>query len=417
MKKREQSLRVSLFSLVLAFAALVLAGPTSYADIFYSYGNMSFSNGISGNGDYVVGADPTLAYRWHFGTSTIDNLGTLGSDTVSSANKISYDGSVVTGTSGSGSSRSAFRWEEGVGPMVDIGDRGSGAAAGYAINADGTLIAGQEGISPSQAFLWEQGATPEMTTLGYLPSGSTSGQARAMSGDGSVIVGQSHNGTSTEAFVKLAGSPMYGLGFLAGGTTSIAYGVSPDGVAVVGQSGSGSGPQAFYYKDLDGGNDFDAGEMIGLGDLLGGSFNSSAKDVAIIYNPTLGRDMTIIVGYGNTDPCATKLGDTGKRAVAWVDDVTQGVFAIYDVAYELTTRFGVDLTDWVLTEVTGISDDGMTITGNGMHTVAIETSNGDLGALNSVMVRPEAWVVRIPEPATWAIILLGSSALLRRRKA
>ena len=87
------------------------------------------------------------------------------------------------------------------------------------------------------------------------------------------------------ASVSLADPPFFmGLGDLPGGTfESSAYDISGDGLVVVGMSQSGSGPQAFRWT-LQGG-------IVGIGDLPGGSFNSLALDVS--------ADGSVIVGHAH----------------------------------------------------------------------------------------------------------------------
>jgi probable HAF family extracellular repeat protein len=74
------------------------------------------------------------------------------------------------------------------------------------------------------------------------------------------------------------------LGYLAGGTASesISTGVSANGLVAVGYSSSSSGYQVFLWTQ--------AGGMMGLGDLAGGLFSSSASGVS--------ADGSVVVGWG-----------------------------------------------------------------------------------------------------------------------
>ena len=65
----------------------------------------------------------------------------------------------------------------------------------------------------------------------------------------------------------------------------------------------------------------------------------------------------------------------------------------------LANDFGVDLTGWTLSLATAISDDGMTIVGNGTN------PSGD----------SEGWVVRLPEPARAIGLALGFAFVLALR--
>ncbi|PHQ88682.1 MAG: HAF repeat/PEP-CTERM domain-containing protein, partial [Sulfurimonas sp.] len=70
-----------------------------------------------------------------------------------------------------------------------------------------------------------------------------------------------------------AESELVGLGDLAGGSFfSRAFSVSSDGSVVVGESTSASGLEAFRWTQTGG--------IVGLGDLTGGSFFSRARDVS-----------------------------------------------------------------------------------------------------------------------------------------
>ncbi len=84
---------------------------------------------------------------------------------------------------------------------------------------------------------WAQAAS--LTGLGFLPGGDAS-WARAVSADGSVVVGESEIPTSTnavmQAFRWTEGGGMEGLGMLPGGKDSGAKAVSSDGGTVVGFS-------------------------------------------------------------------------------------------------------------------------------------------------------------------------------------
>src|SRR5262245_46409313 len=79
-------------------------------------------------------------------------------------------------------------------------------------------------------------AAPSFQGLGVLP-GYASSVALAVSGDGSVVVGESDHGASTaQPFRWTSGGGMQGLGHLPGDTSGTAIGVSGDGSVVVGLS-------------------------------------------------------------------------------------------------------------------------------------------------------------------------------------
>ena len=167
---------------------------------------------------------------------------------------------------------------------------------------------------------------------------------------------------------------MVGLGDLSGGDFySSACGVSADGSTVVGQSNSASGYEAFHWTSASG--------MVGLGYPSGGWFNSSALSVS--------ADGSTIVGHYD-------VSDAGDgKAFIW--DTVNGIKNLRDV---LVNDYGLDLTGWTLSSARGISDDGLTIVGWGYNPDGYT----------------EAWIATIPEPGTLFLFGLGGLALLRKRR-
>jgi probable HAF family extracellular repeat protein len=86
--------------------------------------------------------------------------------------------------------------------------------------------------------------------------------ADGVSADGSVVVGNSFNGSNTEAFRWTSSSGMVGLGILPPYSSSAARAASADGSVVAGEIRSVSTPgEAFRWTS--------GGGMIGLGDPVG----------------------------------------------------------------------------------------------------------------------------------------------------
>ena len=106
--------------------------------------------------------------------------------------------------------------------------------------------------------------------------------------------------------------------------------------------------------------------MVGLGDLAGGIFNSVANGVS--------ADGSVVVGRGS--------GTSGNEAFLW--DAANGMQSLQNV---LVAQLGLDLTGWNLAEATGISADGLTIVGYGIHDglteafIAVIPGPGALGLL------------------------------------
>ena len=187
----------------------------------------SFAGDISDNG-VMAGQSGSTAFRWENGT--LLDLGTLGGS-YSVANGISADGSVVVGESNTDSltwQRRGFRWENG--SLEDIGTLGNVYYTyAEAISADGTVIAGTSHNSDNaqRAFRWEDGTLED---LGHLGGGQSDG--RDVSVDGLVVVGSSIDENSDYHAFRWENGTMYDL--RTSGVDSYANGVSADGSIVVG---------------------------------------------------------------------------------------------------------------------------------------------------------------------------------------
>jgi probable HAF family extracellular repeat protein len=274
------------------------------------------------------------------------------------AEAASADGSVVVGASGVFS----IRWEDGVMvPLCLSWGGGSGlppvSSTALAVSADGSIV-----LSTCGTF-WSTGAG-EIVELDR-PRGVD------LSADGSVVVGSKtvsrepgdvaegcppirRDGppTTREAFRweladgcdpdSVDNSCTVLLGDLPGGAfTSEATAVSTDGSVVVGKSQSDLCGEAFRWED---------GVMTGLGTLPSGGQGSVAVGVS--------SDGSVIVGNVG----GTWFFDPPIEAFVWTERN-----AMRSVRSVLVDEFGFDLTGWTLTSAAGISDDGLTILGNGIN--------------------------------------------------
>ena len=219
---------------------------------------------------------------------------------------------------------------------------------------------------------WIHSGRVEHSAVGWPPSvsyyvhgrdGGNLGQgypARAVdvSGDGSMVVGTVETSLGWRAFRWTASGGMVYLSDPAGfGTDAVA--VSDDTSTVVGHAFGYSG--AFRWTASTG--------VVRLGDFPG------AGDTFDSWPSAVSADGSLVVGE-----VATWLPDPGGGqwwpggAFPW--DADHGM---REMQHVLTDDYGLDLTGWRLLGATGISADGLTITGNG------ENPNGDF----------EAWVVAL----------------------
>lgn len=329
----------------------VVASPPSFSGLqFLPGGSSSAAWSVSGDGSVVVGYSATAngyhAFRWTR-SGGLQDLGALASN--SAAGAVSTNGSAVAGQNFSqwGSGDVAFRWSDGDG-MISLGiPDGGNYSNSQGMSGDGTVIVGQCGVLGSgRAFRWT--LTEGMVSLGTLP-GFDFSAAHDANSDGSVVVGQcGHIGS--RAFRWTIDGGMEDLGVLAGGTWSSATAVSPDGQRVSGTSDSAAGVIAFVWNQDDG--------MVRLGTLPGGTWS---------YGYDLSGNGSAVVGWGDSA--------NGERAFIWTD-----ALGMVDLNTFLPT-LGLDLTGWTLNKASSVSDDGLTITGEGVH-------NG----------LPEGWIATIGLP-------------------
>jgi uncharacterized membrane protein len=188
-------------------------------------------------------------------------------------------------------------------------------------------------------------------------SGHSGGRARAISSDGSTIVGESFQiACFTEyehqaCFWTAGGWPATPMGFVPGLPESFATGVSANGEVMIGFGWNAQvfGQRAFRWTTPTG--------MESL-ELLPGTIASEPKD--------LSADGSVIVG-GCTFVVASVMHG---RACIW--DEPHGARALSDAISGL----GVGIGDWTLTHAVGISSDGRTVAGNGINPAG----------------EPEAWI-------------------------
>lgn len=226
---------------------------------------------LSGDGTVLAGQfstspafpEPTHAYRWT-GSGALQDLGFLTNETRAHARGISGDGSVVVGwcehTQTAGAFCQAFRWTEqnGMQPLGYTRPNGTFAQA-RAISRDGTTIVGNSQslgpFGPVDAFAWTQAGG--MQALPSLPGTSEPGAfANAVNANGAVIVGLGTSAqTATSTAVRWASGMAQDLGTVPGFLRSVAFAVDDTGNFVGGQvTALSSGPpdSAFVWTPTTG---------------------------------------------------------------------------------------------------------------------------------------------------------------------
>ena len=231
-------------------SALILGYPTA--------------TGVSADGSTVVGRRGTPETAWkHTTAGEVVSLGFLNPINVNSrsaAEAVTADGAVIVGGTrenyapGSGipgdpgSAEQAVRWDAATGAATGLGfyPNGDGSIA-HDVTPNGSVIVGwakrQTGnFAESTAFRWTAGGG--MQDLGDLPGGDVFSRARAVSADGSTIVGISSGFPSggnplSHAFRWTQATGMVALPQIGGTGLDIgmALDVSSDGSIVVGHMG------------------------------------------------------------------------------------------------------------------------------------------------------------------------------------
>jgi probable HAF family extracellular repeat protein len=259
--------------------------------------------------------------------------------------------------------------------MVSFGGSQQSSATG--VSADGTVVVGWVNSLPpfpggnAQAFRWTEATG--MVGLGFIPTvGDDFSEARGVSGDGSVVVGNSNE--FAFRWTQATGmEPLPGLG----GNSNVdrARGVSADGTVIVGSSDSPSSvvEEAFRWTQSTG--------TVGLGDLPGSLYSSGAEAVS--------ADGSVIVGSSSSGTSS-----------AFIWDADHGMRNLQDL---LVNSYGLasSLTGWTLSSATAVSGDGRIIAGHGVN------PNG----------QREAWIASlVPEPASISLLLMGCGFLFKMRR-
>ncbi|NET14340.1 MAG: PEP-CTERM sorting domain-containing protein, partial [Okeania sp. SIO1H6] len=241
------------------------------------------------------------------------------------------------------------------------------------VSFDGSVIVGSsDTASGEEAFYWTE--TDGMQGLGHLSGGGLFSTAFGVSADGSVVVGQSDNTSGLEAFRWTEQDGMQGLGSLpGGGSESIAEGISANGKFIVGgaqSANSGSDFEAFLWSE-------ETGKMLGLGDLPGGTFFSQANAIS--------TDGSIVVGNSNIGLPEIP-GEPLFSNAAFIWDEVNGMRNLQEV---LENELGLDFMGITLHSATDVSIEGSRISIAGWGTVPSVTAAGGNERAVAILTVPE----------------------------
>lgn len=377
-------IRTTFLAAFCAFANAVVGQPVSFEGIRVtpgaSYGDdLQFEAvGISADGSRIWGtaASPDPEYRYEaFRWTRAGGAEFLGS----------FDGSPISQVVGSSSNASVLaagatgatplRWSETRGwETLGVPDEWSRGALNAASD-DGSALVGHarrviNGVAERVPAVWREGQAP--ITLQLPQDWNPESAARSISGDGSTIVGYGVNQDGLlEAFRWTEPTGAVGLGTIddPNYVHSFASATSTDGDVVIGSAFNGLSHRGFRWTATGG--------MEDIGYIVENGTSTKAIDVS--------ADGRVIVGW---------TGGSFGKAFLW--DADHGMRDLRDVLSELA---GADLmAGWTRMGATGISADGLWITGKGIN------PSGE----------QEIWVAHIPAPPTLGLILAGA-ALLRRR--
>ncbi len=275
-------------------------------------GFQSFLSAVSGNGRVVVGLGTTTSAggATQFATAWRDlfppvSLGQFEMNGSGSATAASFDGSIVVGYAsrlvGGSIKFIAFRWDatngmrglSGAGaPDFDL-PGGDTISSANDVSADGSVIVGQgRSFAGPEAFRWTEslGFQP----LGDLTGGSYSSSASSVSVDGSIIVGSSDALSGTQAFRWTLGEGMVALSGPPGGPwTTVAESVSANGKTIVGYARSQLDTDIYVAVVWDAANGFRP-----IADILRTNYRLPLTGWDLVQANGVSSDGTVIVGTG-----------------------------------------------------------------------------------------------------------------------
>jgi len=328
----------------------------------------SYAYAVSADGTTIVGVGSSAtgwaeAFRWTAVTGMV-GLGSLTDPVNTKALGVSPDGGVVVGQWSSPPPESAyraFRWTPD-GGMIDLPplDPSQSDARAYDVTDGGTAVG--ESRSPGRLpAKWTSDAQP--TPL-ELPPDYSSGVARAITPDGSLIVGGAYDRPHWYAVLWSQGHGVQSIG------VGVARDVTPDGRVVVGSARQDGPWKAWRWTEEEG--------QVYLGWIEDPTEDNTARGVS--------ADGSVIVGWSGDPP----------DEIAFIWEPNTGMRPLREVLEE---QYGLDLGSWNLYRAYDVSADGKTIVGVGIHSGY-----------------REAWLAYIPEPSGLCLLALAYIACVRRHR-
>jgi probable HAF family extracellular repeat protein len=361
---------------VLALAATTAPAAVRYEviamDAIPSMGDLAVARGLNDLGWMAGGyqsANRQQAFRWR-GNGDFADAGAGNFE----AEALNRSGQVVgyRQISGPQARTRAFSWNDDSG-SVDLGslDGDAGSSAAWDVNDSGEVVGSSSFGATTRAFVWT--AATGMTDLGAFGSGRRT--AAAAINEAGQVVGYGETATGTAAFAWDGVHGMRDIGALADQTLTAASGINDRG-QVVGRSGD----RAFLWDEAAGMVAIDTGAE---------AFQSSA--IAI-------NNAGQVIGTTTTD-------DGTERAFVW--NRADGVIHL--------DRMLINGAGWLIEGAYDINALGQ-IVGYGRF-------EGEPRAflLNPTRVPfdPATPGATVPEPATWAFLVLGFGLMgcaMRRRR-
>ncbi len=298
---------------------------------------MSYNGAVVAGVQGIAGAN---VYRWS-APSAPAILPPLGTWVEYAPVSMNLDGTAIAGTCRESPSPTwVSRWTQ-AGGWAALGAFGGITATPAAISADGQVISGSMLLilGASRTFRWTPGGGG--VTIAP-PAAYPESYGAKLSQAGDVIVGGARIGASFAATRWTQPSGNLPIGALPGDPESLALCTNFDGSRIAGWSGNSTCYKGFYY--VEGVGFSQIGPVAGFGRIQGDFITPDGGAVCC--------NMTVACGGA---PAAT------DRAAVYTQ--SRGVT-------ELQTYLageGVNLTGWVLNTITGVSNDGTVLCGNGTY--------------------------------------------------